>query len=173
MEADVRVWQRRTAGFVVDAHKLFARYEGSATRVIELRQLAKRLQGLPVDVESYFREAVDCLEHGFHRSATVMSWAGFFSVFMDAMYAKHEADIRSARNKWTFTDVTELKESQPESALIEVAKVVGFIKQAERRKYDGQLSTRNQCAHPTLYKPTPNEAIGFVDLMVSQTTRYV
>lgn len=173
MDADIRAWHARAKQFEGEAHKILAKHEGTRSRVIELKKLAKRLQGLPIDVESYFSEAVECLERGLLRSATVMAWAGFFSIFMDALYAKHESDIRAQRTKWTFADVIELKESQPESALIEVAKVVGFTKQAERRKFDGQLSTRNQCAHPTLYKPSPNEAIGFVDLMISQTNKYV
>jgi hypothetical protein len=37
----------------------------------------------------------------------------------------------------------------------------------------GQLSTRNQCAHPTLYKPSLNSAIGYVDEMIRQTIEYL
>jgi hypothetical protein len=173
MDSISRAWHIRVRAFESAAHKEFARYERSGSRVIELRQLAKKLQPLPVDVNSYFQEAVECLERGLLRSATVMSWAGFFSVFMDSLYRKHEADIRTRYNKWTFTDVSDLKESQSESMLLKAAKEVGYIRQAELRKFDGQLSTRNQCAHPTLYKPSPNEAIGFVDLMINQTTRFV
>jgi hypothetical protein len=169
----VRAWHTRVRAFEVEVHRLFSKHEDSSSRIIELRHLAKKLRGLPIDVNSYFSEAVECLERGLLRSATVMAWAGFFSVFMDALYKKHEVDIRNARNKWSFADVSELKETQSESALLQVAKAVSFIKQHELRKYDGQLSTRNQCAHPTLYKPSPNEAIGFVDLMIGQTTRHV
>lgn len=173
MDSIVRAWHARARAFEAEAHRQLSKHEGSSSRVIELRQLAKKLQGLPVDVNSYFSEAVECLERGLLRSATVMAWAGYFSIFMDELYRKHESDIRAKRNKWRFADVGELKESQSESALLLAAKEVGFIKQQELRKYDGQLSTRNQCAHPTLYKPSPNEAIGFVDLMIRQTTRLV
>jgi hypothetical protein len=173
MDAVVRTWNTRARAFEAEAHRLFSKHEGSSSRIIELRHLSKKLLGLPIDVNSYFGEAVECLERGLVRSATVMAWAGFFSVFIDALYGKHEADIRTVRNKWTFADISELKESQSESALLKIAKEVGFIKQHELRKYDGQLSTRNQCAHPTLYKPSANEAIGFVDLMIGQTIRHM
>jgi hypothetical protein len=166
-------WRKRVRKFELESHKLFAKYETSASRVIELKNLVKSLSGLPVDIEGYFREATDCLEYGNLRAAVVMAWAGFFSVLMEKLYAANETEIRTARPKWKFKDLEELKETNGENALLVVARDVKFLKRPEYRKYDGQLATRNQCAHPTLFQPSPNEAIGFVDLMVSQTRLYL
>ena len=166
-------WRRRVRKFEIESHKLFAKFETSASRVVELKKLVRGLSGLPIDVEGYFREAAACLESGSYRAAIVMSWAGFFSVFMDKMYIAKEADIRNQYPRWRFGSVEELKEAQTENALLQAARILRFIGNPTFRIYDGQLSTRNLCAHPTLYSPRQNEAIGYVDLMISQTRTYL
>lgn len=81
--------------------------------------------------------------------------------------------IRTARPKWSFKNITELREAIGESHLLVVAKDVKFITKSQLRKFDGQLSERNQCAHPTLYLPSMNAAIGYVDDMVRQTISFL
>ena len=173
MDDHVKLWQQRIQAFQRDSHRLFAKYETSASRVVELNALIKSLSGLPVDVEGYFREAANCLQQGNFRAAVVMSWAGFFSVFMDAFYTEKESDIKKNYTSWDTSSAEGLQESAGENTLLVAAKKLKFIKNPIYRIYDGQLSTRNQCAHPTLYSPSPNVAIGFVDLMVSQTRIYL
>lgn len=155
------------------AHDVLAQHELSSSRVIHLEALARRLSGTPADVQDYFKEAITCLERGLYRAAIVMAWAGHFNVFFEALYHKHEADIRHERKRWKFNGLAELKESYAEAHMLEVAKVVRFINKAELRVLDGQLSIRNQCAHPTLYRPSHNSAIGYVDEMISQTIKYI
>lgn len=155
------------------AHEVLSQHELSSSRIIHLEALSKRLSGAPVDVQNYFKEAITCLEQGLYRAAIVMAWAGHFNVFFEALYQKHEAEIRNARPRWSFKDLGELKESHAEAHLLEVAKVVQFIKRAELRIMDGQLSVRNQCAHPTMYRPSHNSAIGYVDEMITQTIKYI
>lgn len=151
------------------AHHALAGHESAASRVILLEDLTKSLSGTPVDVQDYFRESICCLEGKLYRSAIVVAWAGFFHVFSDTLYDKHEAAIRTARSKWSFKEMAELREAIGESHLLIVAKDVKFITKAQLRMYDGQLSERNQCAHPTLYRPSMNAAIGYVDAMIRQT----
>jgi hypothetical protein len=169
MSVDLFDWTRRVASARRAAHLALARHEAAASRVVLLEDLAKSLSGAPVDVQDYFSEAVRCIENELYRSSVVMAWAGFFHLFTEALYAKHEADIRLKRPNWKFADLVELKEENSESQLLIVAKDVKFISNSKRRIYDGQLSTRNQCAHPTLYRPSLNEAIGFTDNMIRQT----
>ena len=120
-------------------------------------------------MHDYFREAISCLENGLFRSGIVLGWAGYFHVFSECLFAKHEEDLRLARPKWQFRDLPELKETTSESQILVVAKDVKFIGRAQLRIADGQLSARNQCAHPTLYKPSMNAAIGYIDDMIRQT----
>jgi hypothetical protein len=169
----VQEWNRRAARAREDAHRILAGHERSvSSRVIILEDLMKRLAPLPIDVESYFKEAVKCLEVRLTRAAIVLSWSGFFQLFAERLYADYEQDIRANRN-WSFKDLSDLKEQRTEHAIIEVAKVVGMINNAKRRDYQGDLSKRNRCAHPTMYQPSLNTAIGFVDEMIREASDYI
>lgn len=119
------------------------------------------------------QEAISCLEYGLKRSAIVVAWAGFFQLFAEKLFAQHEAAVRTARPKWGFHDLADLMEQVPESQILDVAKDVRFHTKSELRVRQGQLSRRNQCAHPTLYRPSSNEAIGYVDEMIQQSLGYV
>lgn len=166
-------WLARARSAQRAAHTVLATHEQSASRVILLEDLLKKLVVAPVDVQDYFREAATCLEQGLHRSGVVLAWAGHFHVFSETLLLKHEGEIRSARPKWIFKDLTELKEQVAEAQLLDVGKDVKFIGKATLRVLQGQLSVRNQCAHPTLYRPSMNSAIGYVDEMVHQTLGYI
>ncbi|CUU42987.1 hypothetical protein BVIRIDIS_20040 [Blastochloris viridis] len=135
--------------------------------------MSKRLSGTPVDVQDYFAEAISCLEGELYRSGIVLAWAGHFHVLTEVCYAKHEADLRTARPKWAFKDLAELKEQVAEANFLIAAKDVKFVSKPQLRILDGQLSLRNQCAHPTLYRPSMNAAIGYVDTMIRQTLTYL
>lgn len=170
---DVKYWHQRAVATKSAAHKILSAHELSPSRIIHLEGLLKRLSGTPVDVQDYFHEAITCLEQELYRASIVMSWAGHFNVFTESLVQKYEADIRSKRPKWKFRDAAELKESISEFQIIEIGKVVNFINRAQYRIFDGQLSLRNQCAHPTMFKPSMNSAIGYVDDMISQTLIYI
>lgn len=141
------------------------------SRVIHLKTLSKKLESLPIDINSYFCEAINCLEYDLRRSAVVMSWVGYFQVFSEKMFELHEKDIHNVRKKWGFNNLSELKEKNTEFAILLVAKEIGFINNPKLRILQGRLSTRNQCAHPSLYKPTLNGAIGYVDEIINDTIR--
>ncbi|MDZ7602480.1 MAG: hypothetical protein U1A06_14000, partial [Hoeflea sp.] len=155
------------------AHRALAKHESAASRVVLLEDLTKNLSGTPIDVQDYFSESISCLENELYRSGIVLAWAGHFDVFSEVCYQKHESDIRASRAKWSFKDLAELKESVAEAQFLIVAKEVKFLSKAQLRILDGQLSQRNQCAHPTLYRPSMNAAIGYVDDMIRQTLSYL
>ena len=170
---DIREWTRRAANAQKAAHQLLSQHEKSTSRVIILEQLLNQLSGLPIDVQDYFKEAVSCLEYQFFRAAIVMAWAGHFHVFAESLYQKHEKDIRKVRLKWNFKDLTELKDQIAEAQILDVGREVRFVTKAQLRVLQGQLSIRNQCAHPTLYRPSLNSAIGYVDEMLRQTIGHI
>lgn len=170
----INEWLRRAGVAKYEAHRILATHEGSTTsRIILLEDLMKALSGLPVDVEDYFKESIICLESNLLRAAVVLSWSGFFHVLAEKLFNDHEAALRSSRAKWKFSNLTELKENYSEFAILEACKEVKLINKAKLREYQGQLSKRNQCAHPTLFKPSPNSAIGFVDEMLRQAKTYL
>lgn len=155
------------------AHEALSKHECSPSRVILLEDLPKQLAGMPVDVGDYFEESIRCLELGFIRAGVVMSWCGFFELFATSLYLKCESDIRSKRPKWKFADLPELKETVAEAQILDVAKDVKFIGKAKLRVLQGHLATRNQCAHPTLYKPSLNQGIGYVDELIGYSKAFV
>ena len=143
------------------------------SRVILLKDLTVELNDLPVDISDYFKEAISTLQSGFTRSSIVFSWAGFFHVFCSGLYNKYESMIRAERPKWKLSTLAEFKDYQAESNIIDIAKVVGFINKNELKIYQGNLAIRNQCAHPTLYKPMMNQAIAFVEWTLINTKQYL
>lgn len=169
MTEDALGWIVRVDKARAAAHQALSLHESAASRVVLLENLSKSLSGAPVDVQDYFREAICCLENELFRPAVIMAWAGCFHLLSEYLFSKHEGEIRSLRPKWVFKDLGELKESTAESHILIVAKDVKFITKAQLRILDGQLSERNQCAHPTLYRPSMNSAIGYVDVMIRQT----
>ena len=102
-------WTTRASRARRAAHGALAKHESAASRVVLLEDLTKSLSGTPVDVQDYFSEAISCLENKLYRSAIVLSWAGHFHVFSEVCFHRHEADIRSLRPKWTFSDLSELR----------------------------------------------------------------
>ncbi len=114
-----------------------------------------------------------CIEHELYRLAIVTAWTGYFHTFSETLFSRHEKDIRVARDKWEFRDLAELKENHPESQLLDVAKEVRFINKSNLKVLQGQLSQRNQCAHPTAYRPTMNIAIGYIEELIQRTRSYI
>ena len=166
-------WLSRAVAARNKAHKILSFHEHSMSRVVILEDLLSQLDGLPIDVQDYFREATSCLEQNLLRASVVLSWAGFFHVFSEGLLLHHEQKLRVARPKWKFRDLVELKETYVEFQILEAARAVRMIKKTELRVYQGQLAERNRCAHPTLYRPSLNSALGFVDNMLLQTIKYL
>ncbi len=169
----IEYWKKRAKKTEKAIHEILSKYESSMSRVVILTDLLKKLDKLPIDIKDYFTESMECLQHGHLRAASIMSWAGFFQVFSEKLYSVHEKDIRAKRPKWNFKDLVELKENYAESQILDVAKEVKYINKTVLRILQGHLSTRNQCAHPTLYKPSRNTCIGYVDEMISRTIEYM
>ena len=166
-------WVKRVLAARYDVHSVMAEHETSRSRVVMLSKLLDQLSGAPVDVQDYFREAIVCLEHGLYRAGVVLSWAGQFHVFSYKLLSSRESAVKAARPNWVFNDHTELLEAQSEYQILEVAKATKFINRATCRMMNGQLAQRNQCAHATLYRPSKNAAIGFVDQMIEQTKQFL
>lgn len=167
-------WHNRALGAQAAVDQLLVLHDGSArARARELRDLVRDLDKLPIDVQGYFQEAVQCLEYRLTRASIVLSWAGFFYTASQHLFAQHESALRTKYDKWSFNSFEELLETRREAELIEAMSQLKMINKADRRQFDGQLSQRNKCAHPTLYKPSLNAAIGYTDEMLQQTIRFI
>lgn len=143
------------------------------SRILDLKSLRKQLINIPIDIYSYFDESLKCLESGYKRAAMIMVWSGFFYIFSNYLFDYEEDEIRRLRPKWKFNNFDEFRESNPESQILDLAKDLGTITRADLRVLQGYLSTRNKCAHPTLYQPTMNGAIGYINELLVYTLRYI
>lgn len=173
MQSLAEGWIQRARNAQREANKVLADSGHAKPRIFFLEEVRSKLNGAPIDIQMYFEESLICLKNDLNRPAIVVAWAGYFDVFCQALYDARGVDVRKVRTKWSFSDASELKEAAPEAQIIDVAKDVGFIRNPKRRMMDGWLSQRNQCAHPTVYRPTANTAIGFVDSMIEETLDYL
>lgn len=166
---NVSDWLIRSNNARQVSYKILSKHESSVHRVILLEDLIKKLNGTTIDISDYFSEAITCLEHKLYRAAIVYSWSGFFNIFYSKLCREKINEIKIARPKWKNVTLEDLKDYHPESQILDVAKDVKFIKKNRVKIFQGQLTIRNECAHPTLYKPSLNKSIGYVDEMLNQT----
>ncbi|WP_275547006.1 hypothetical protein [Pseudomonas sp. Marseille-Q0931] len=166
-------WKKRAEAAESEAHKILAAHEASRSRVIHLNSLLNHLSGVPIDIQEYFKESIRCLETGCIRAGMVMAWCGFFEIFAVSLFDARENEIRLKRAAWKFKDLAELKEGVAEGQLLDAAKEVGYIGKARLRILQGHLATRNQCAHPTLYVPSLNAGIGYIDELLCFSREYL
>jgi hypothetical protein len=155
------------------AHKILEGHEAAASRVVFLQDSFRNVHGLPVDVAAYYEEALRALGIGCYRAAMVLAWAGFIHPLTAAMVQRHGPLLTSHYPKWKTGSVAALLDSAPEAQILEAGKKVGLFSNQKLNLYRGWLTSRNQCAHPTLYLPSRNVALGFVDGIVSEVVLYI
>ncbi len=150
--------------FESKSHDLFSKFEASPSRIINVDQSRKQLKNLSLQQVELFEDSLSCIEQKLYRASIVMAWAGF----MDFLEAKISADglvkIKQVRPAWIkFKSIEEIRENvATEHELIKVAKDIDLISKAEMKRLHGELSRRNECAHPSPYQPDLNESLGYV-----------
>src|SRR5208283_1153690 len=150
--------------FESKSHELFSKYESSPSRVIFVDQSRRQLKNLSLQQIELFEESLTCIEQKLHRASIVMAWAGF----MDYLEIKISSDglkkIKQIRPTWVkYNSIEELRENvATEHELIKIAKEIGLISKAEMKRLHGDLSRRNESAHPSTYRPDLNESLGYV-----------
>ena len=162
-------FKKRADAFEEDSHQILSRYEGSKSRVISLDQTRKRLVGLSLQQNELFQQALTCIEREIYRASHVMAWAAFIDFLEQKMASDGLVKVRSKRPDWVkYASIEEIRENGTEHELIKVAYDVRLISKGEMKTLHGLLSTRNQCAHPTNYRPGLNESIGYVAQLLNQ-----
>lgn len=164
--------RERAHAFEEEAHRILARHEGSKSRVISLDDTRRQLVTLSLLQDELFQEALASIERGIYRAAHVMGWAAFVDFLEQKLASDGLAKVKSLRPSWCkFGSVDEMRETIPEHQLIEAARDVGLLSKAEMKTLLGLLSKRNECAHPSSYKPGLNESLGFVSELLSRVGR--
>lgn len=152
---------------------ILSHVEGSVSRILDLADLKRKLANAPLDVKDYFGESVIALEVGAFRSSVVMGWAGQICYLSEYLLHSREEEVRAKYPSWNFKDANDLRQNIIESQILIAFRKVGLCTSGEHRILDGELSVRNQCAHATIYKPSRNETIGYVEKMINRSINYV
>lgn len=161
--SNLRIWRDRAREFEVEAHELFGSREDSyGARAFHATEALKRVSTLSVKQADELRQAIRCVEAGLNRACFVMAWAAVADLLL-TLAVKESASVLSKRPRWTYTDKQSLAESYGDYAIIEALKAAEIIPKSEMKSLHGLLHRRNQCAHPSGYLPSSNEALGYVD----------
>lgn len=164
--------QNCVTNFEKDAHRLFSKYEKSRSRIISLEESKRQLSNLSIDQENLLKDAIFCVESGIFRPAIVMAWAAFIDFYEQKISSDGLIKVYAARNAWSkFKTIEELRENIVEHQLIEVGKDLGILTKHEVSVLKGDLTKRNNCAHPNEFIPNMNETIGYLSEMMSYIER--
>lgn len=159
----------KVAEFEKSAHEILATQESSKSRVISLYQSLSKLDDLSLDQDDQFRQALHCIEQGLYKAAYVMSWAAFIDFLEERLASDGLVKVHASRPKWSVhLTIEALRESVPESQLIDVARDVGLLSKSDAKSVQGALSRRNECAHPSRYRPELNESLGYVSELLNR-----
>lgn len=160
---------RRAAAFEREAHRILGALEAAPSRVLSLAETRKQIGILNLKQTELFIEAVRSAEHSLYRPAIVMAWAGFMDFLQEKLASDGFARLHAERPKWSsIKTIEDLREQQPDFAILDAAKAVGLLRKAEAKTLHGLLSKRNECAHPSGYDPGQNEALGFVSELLNR-----
>lgn len=163
MDRLLREYATRAAAFEKDAHEILGRHEQAKSRVVILEETYAKLDELSVDQDELMRQALRCVEQGLYRAAHVMAWAAFIDFYERILASDNLNALRNARPAWSRTStVEELREYQSEHSLIDLAQPLGIASKNEMKALQGLLNKRNQCAHPSSFKPGLNDALGYI-----------
>ncbi|MDD5473899.1 MAG: hypothetical protein PHU34_07090 [Candidatus Methanoperedens sp.] len=166
----LRHFKERGVAFEKDAHQILSKHESSKSRVISLDQTRRFLVGLSLQQDELFQQSLACIEDEIYRAAHVMGWAAFMDFLEQKLASDGLTKLKSVRPAWNkFTTIEEIRENLPEYQLIEVARDVKLLSKSETKIILGLLSKRNECAHPSNYRPDLNETLGYVAELLKRT----
>lgn len=164
-----RRFRRKAHTFEDEAHQILSKHESSQSRIVSLDQTRSRLKVLSLQQDELFQQALACTERGIFRAAHVMAWAGFMDFLEQKLASDGLVKVKSVRTGWSrYGTIEEIRENVPEFQLIEASRDVGLLSKSEAKTLLGLLSKRNECAHPSGYKPGLNESLGYVSELLNR-----
>lgn len=121
------------------------------TQISAIGRLAEGLQ-----------EAHACVEHGLHRPAYVSAWNGYAALALTILAAEDFAAVRSVRPAWKLTSVEDLSMKTPGAELLRILSELDLTPGDMADLLPLYLQSRNDCAHPTSFRPGAAEADSYV-----------
>ncbi len=162
----------RVEAFEEAAHSILSKHEtASKSRVVSLDKTRRKLQGLSLQQEALLVESLDCMTHSLFRAAHVSAWQAFMDYLEEILASDEMQTIKELRPNWTwnkFKTMDDIRESIAEYQIIEVARDARLLSKGETKSILGHLSTRNQCAHPSSFRPDLNQSLGYVSGLIDR-----
>lgn len=169
MTLGVEDFRRRASNFEQAAHVLLATQEASPSRIVTLTETRKQITILNLNQTELLNESIRAMEGKLYRAAIVMGWAAFMDFLQEKLASDNLVALHQRYPNWSqWTTLDDLKENVTEHQLIAASKEVKLLNKAEMKALHGLLSKRNECAHPTGYVPTLNEALGYVSELLNR-----
>jgi len=153
--------------FQKKGNSILSRYESSTSRTITIDSSYKRLGKLSLRQEELFQEAFKCIEHGVFRSAIVLAWASFIDFLGDKIGEDNFNNLNVTKN-WNISNTDDLREKASDSMIIECAVEIKLINKTMSKSLRGLLAKRNECGHPSDYKPGLNDTLGYIDELLKR-----
>lgn len=164
-----REYSSRLAAFKTEAQTMLATYETSArSRVISLSESYDDVTHLNAQQSELLKQALRCAEHELYRAAHVMAWAAYVSCLKDKLASDGLVKLLALRSNWKGKDMSELAEQYTEHAFLEAARDLKLLSKPDFKALSGDLSKRNECAHPSGYLPGLNETLGYIAGLVQR-----
>lgn len=159
----------RVSAFEFEAHAILVAFEAAPSRVISLADTRKQIGILNLKQNELLEEAVAAVEYGLYRPAVVMAWAAFMDFLQEKMTSDNFVRLHNVRPGWLkLTTLHELREGQTEFAMLDAAWELKLLMKGEHKSLQGLLAKRNESAHPSGYKPTLNEALGYISELLNR-----
>jgi len=154
---------KKAKEFEKEAHKILGMHETAPSRIVLLDESYKKIQGLSVDQDELFKQALRCVENKLFRAAHVMAWAGMMDFLGNKLFStKYLPELRKVRPNWNVKNIEQLREEKPEYQIIEACHDVGLFGKTQKKTLHGLLSIRNECAHPSESFPDLNISLGYI-----------
>lgn len=123
--------------------------------------IGSRMAGL-ARLEEELHEARACADHGLHRPAFVAAWNGYVALALTFLAADGFAAVRSVRPSWKLTSVEDLAMKTPGAELLRILSELDLTNGEMGDLLPLYLQRRNDCAHPTSFRPTATETHAYV-----------
>ncbi|MEO5921400.1 MAG: hypothetical protein ABIQ01_09695 [Pseudolysinimonas sp.] len=167
--SDIADWHDRAASFEDEAARLLGTASGTVkSRAVTVEKTYDSIVLLNSKQDGFLRQALRCVSAGLNRAAQIMAWLAMVNLIFEKLSEDKLVALRRERPAWTGADIYEIAETQTEFAIVEILQLVGLATKTEKKNLHGLLSRRNECAHPTNYQPTSNEALGYIDEVINR-----
>jgi hypothetical protein len=166
---DIEDIVRRVSQFERAAHLVLSSQEAAPSRVIALSETRNQVTILNLKQSDLLVEGLRAMESGLYRPAIIMAWAAFMDFLQERLASDSFATLYLKRPNWAkWKSLEDLRENVTEFQLLDVARDVGLLSKSETKALHGLLSKRNECAHPSNYRPNLNEALGYVSELLNR-----